>query len=254
MSLSTRKDFCFFASNHFCTLPYREKKAFYRKNKQQIFKRKDCCYEYPVLRGSDTIDPKAALWLAHHDINEFGSEDFCKKCLILPALQKLYNLCSHTSLLQVESSPEKATSENERKTLNSNLAFAQVAIPPEVVKSLPGESYIRKSSIFVDHNLLSGKMRVLDHCLRRYSKDQDRVLLFSFSTVTLDFIEEFVKGEGYTHIRLDGSTPTRDRQKLIDEFQKDKTIFLFLISTKAGGLGLNLTAANRVIIYDVNCT
>lgn len=53
-------------------------------------------------------------------------------------------------------------------------------------------------------------------------------------------------------MRLDGSTQTKKRQSLIDKFQEDDEIFLFLISTKAGGMGLNLTAANKVIIFDVD--
>lgn len=95
-------------------------------------------------------------------------------------------------------------------------------------------------------------MKVLDKCLQNYERNRDRVLIFSYSTASLDFIQEFVKERGYSHLRLDGSTPTKKRQPLIDEFQKNDKIFLFLISTKAGGLGVNLTAANRVIIYDVN--
>ena len=52
--------------------------------------------------------------------------------------------------------------------------------------------------------------------------------------------------------RLDGSTPVQERQTLIDQFNEDPDIFIFILSTKAGGLGINLTAANTVILHDLD--
>lgn len=52
--------------------------------------------------------------------------------------------------------------------------------------------------------------------------------------------------------RLDGSTPVTDRQYLINQYMEDESIFIFLLSTKAGGLGINLTAADTVIIHDID--
>lgn len=214
-------------------------------------KRKGCCYKFPYLPETEIIDPNAVLWLTHHEAG-YGC-NLCPSCILLPALQKLYNVCSHASMLQVNVNPDHVEDEKEKQRANNDLAFAKVVLTPEILHQMPGESYYRHSSIMVDHCKLSGKMKVLEFCLRRYAANRDRVLLFSFSTVTLDFIQEFVKERGYTHLRLDGSTPTKQRQSLIDKYQKDEKIFLFLISTRAGGLGLNLTAANRVIVYDVNC-
>lgn len=156
-------------------------------------------------------------------------------------------------MIQLKVHPDHVESGEQKRRAEFNLSFAKQVLTPDILTQMPGESYIRSSSILVDHCNLSGKMNVLDLCLRRYAANRDRVLLFSFSTISLDFIQEFVKEKGYTHLRLDGSTPTKNRQSLIHKFQNDNKIFLFLISTKAGGLGLNLTAANRVIIYDVNC-
>lgn len=61
----------------------------------------------------------------------------------------------------------------------------------------------------------------------------------------LDIIERFIIKSGYVYLRLDGSTRQQDRQAKVDEFNTSASIFVFLISTTAGGLGLNLTAANR---------
>lgn len=53
-------------------------------------------------------------------------------------------------------------------------------------------------------------------------------------------------------LRLDGSTPVTERQSLINEYTQDSSIFIFLLSTRAGGLGINLTAADTVIIHDID--
>ena len=82
---------------------------------------------------------------------------------------------------------------------------------------------------------------MMSKILKKFNKRGDRCLLFSLSTRTLDIIEKFVQSVGYNYLKLDGSTPTAKRQGLVDKFQNDNSIFLFLISTKAGGMGLNLT-------------
>ena len=62
-------------------------------------------------------------------------------------------------------------------------------------------------------------------------------------------LQAFVSRAGYDFLRLDGSTPSKARQRLCDEFNSRPSIFVFLMSTVAGGLGLNLTAANRVVSW-----
>ena len=56
----------------------------------------------------------------------------------------------------------------------------------------------------------------------------------------------------FRYLRLDGQTPVQERQYLIDEFNRDPDIFIFILSTRAGGLGINLTAANTVILHDLD--
>lgn len=68
----------------------------------------------------------------------------------------------------------------------------------------------------------------------------------------LDIIGAFMEDLGLQFLRLDGSTPVRDRQNLIDRFEKDQSIPIFILSTKAGGLGINLTAADTVILHDLD--
>ncbi|VDI10453.1 DNA excision repair protein ERCC-6 [Mytilus galloprovincialis] len=96
----------------------------------------------------------------------------------------------------------------------------------------------------------SGKMIVVEALLRLWKKQGHKVLLFSQSTVMLDILERFISKPKYSYLRMDGSTPISSRQPLVNQFNKDDSIFLFLLTTRVGGLGVNLTGANRVIIFD----
>ena len=72
------------------------------------------------------------------------------------------------------------------------------------------------------------------------------------ATRMLDILEKMIQTEGHNYCRLDGSTPPALRLGLVNKFNSDKGIFAFLISTRAGGLGLNLTSANKVVVFDPN--
>lgn len=97
----------------------------------------------------------------------------------------------------------------------------------------------------------SGKLRDLDRLLKTFPP-REKVLIFSLSVQMLSLLQVFATIQGYSFLSLDGSTPGGERQGIIDTFINDKSITLFFISTKAGGLGLNLTCANKVVIFDVN--
>jgi len=77
-----------------------------------------------------------------------------------------------------------------------------------------------------------------------------QVLLFSTFTSLLDLLEDYLLMRNYSYVRLDGSTKVEDRQAHIKAFNTDTSLFIFLISTRAGGLGINLSSADTVIIYD----
>ncbi|EDV25032.1 uncharacterized protein TRIADDRAFT_25151 [Trichoplax adhaerens] len=99
----------------------------------------------------------------------------------------------------------------------------------------------------------SGKIKCLDRLLPLMKERGDRVLLFSQFVMVLDIIECYIQYRGYSYLRMDGQTPIKDRLDLIDQFndsEADK--FIFLLSTKASGLGINLTSANVVILHDID--
>lgn len=100
--------------------------------------------------------------------------------------------------------------------------------------------------------LNSGKFRQLDELLEKTKRSKERCLLFSQFVMLLDIIEEYLMIRGYKFIRLDGSTKVGERIDLIDHFNHDDEVFVFILSTKAGGLGINLTAANVVVIHDID--
>jgi superfamily II DNA or RNA helicase len=96
----------------------------------------------------------------------------------------------------------------------------------------------------------SGKLECLRELMEEIVGGEHRALLFCQSTQMLDIIEDFFRKWRYTSLRLDGNTPPPLRLDLVRQFNTDETIQCFLISTKAGGTGLNLTGADTVIFYD----
>ncbi|KAF7729838.1 hypothetical protein EC973_003572 [Apophysomyces ossiformis] len=96
----------------------------------------------------------------------------------------------------------------------------------------------------------SGKMVVVRALLNLWKKQRHRVLLFSQTRQMLDILEKMVKNLRYTYLRMDGTTPVHHRMSLVNEFNLKNEVYVFLLTTKVGGLGLNLTGADRVILYD----
>ncbi|XP_041715924.2 chromatin-remodeling ATPase INO80 [Coregonus clupeaformis] len=112
-----------------------------------------------------------------------------------------------------------------------------------------GWSYIRipdKETLITD----SGKLHTLDLLLCRLKAQGHRVLIYSQMTRMIDLLEEYMVYRKHTYMRLDGSSKISERRDMVADFQSRTDIFVFLLSTRAGGLGINLTAADTVIFYD----
>uniref|UniRef100_A0A3B3SIW1 Proliferation-associated SNF2-like protein n=1 Tax=Paramormyrops kingsleyae TaxID=1676925 RepID=A0A3B3SIW1_9TELE len=103
----------------------------------------------------------------------------------------------------------------------------------------------------IDEQLVetSGKFLILDRMLPELKKRGHKVLIFSQMTSILDILTDYCYLRGYLYSRLDGSMPYTERDENVS-FSSDPHVFLFLLSTRAGGLGINLTAADTVIIFD----
>jgi len=115
------------------------------------------------------------------------------------------------------------------------------------VREAIADKGLARSQIIVLDALLRAKLNFLTELLGTLVGEGRRILLFSQFTTMLGMIEEHLKAEGIAYVKITGAT--RNRKKPVEEFQKGE-VPVFLISLKAGGTGLNLTAADTVIHYD----
>eukprot|EP01035_Chromulina_nebulosa_P018987 gene18987-24802_t len=108
--------------------------------------------------------------------------------------------------------------------------------------------YILTDDVLYD----SPKMQLLKDLLPKLVEENHRILIFSQWTRILDLLTVLCEDIDMDYLRLDGSTPVKERQDYIDQYNKDPSIPIFLLSTKAGGLGINLCAADVVILHDLD--
>lgn len=148
----------------------------------------------------------------------------------LKAIGMLKKLCNHPDLLN----------------LSEDLPGCEKFWPDDYV---PKEARGRDREV---RPWYSGKMQVLDRMLARIRQDtNDKIVLISNYTQTLDVFEKLCRSRAYGCLRLDGTMNVNKRQKLVDKFNDPNgEEFVFLLSSKAGGCGLNLIGANRLVLFD----
>ncbi|KAK9454418.1 SNF2 family N-terminal domain-containing protein [Dipodascopsis uninucleata] len=115
------------------------------------------------------------------------------------------------------------------------------------------QAQVKLSIAFPDKRLLQydcGKLQKLAELLLELKAGGHRALIFTQMTKVLDILEQFLNIHGYRYMRLDGATKIEQRQLLTERFNTDPKIFVFILSTRSGGLGINLTGADTVIFYD----
>lgn len=137
---------------------------------------------------------------------------------------------------------------DKMRLLNILMQLRKCANHPYLFDGMePGPPYT------TDYHLVDncGKMVILDKLLPKLQQQGSRVLIFSQMTRMLDILEDYCFWRNYEYCRLDGSTPHEDREKSILEFNSENsTKFVFMLSTRAGGLGINLATADIVILFD----
>jgi chromodomain-helicase-DNA-binding protein 4 len=118
----------------------------------------------------------------------------------------------------------------------------------DFIKKIPEET-------LSDHSILvasSGKLNLLQMMLPKLLSKGHKVLIFSQFKLMLNVIEDFLHGENIESYRMDGDTPVGDRLTLMDQFNQNDAIKVFLLTTRTGGLGINLTSADTIIIFDAD--
>ncbi|KAK1578959.1 hypothetical protein Q3G72_034530 [Acer saccharum] len=132
--------------------------------------------------------------------------------------------------------------------IDSDLPVAQPALQLtyDIFGSCPPMQSFDPAKLLTD----SGKLQTLDILLKRLRAENHRVLLFAQMTKMLNILEDYMNYRKYRYLRLDGSSTIMDRRDMVRDFQHRNDIFVFLLSTRAGGLGINLTAADTVIFYE----
>ncbi|XP_053558392.1 LOW QUALITY PROTEIN: DNA excision repair protein ERCC-6-like 2 [Bombina bombina] len=170
-------------------------------------------------------------------VNKHGEK---VKDLYFSYLAILRKVANHAALLQSNTS----TSKKQKAHINR--------VCSEVFSKFPEFVQQSKDAAFetISDPKYSGKMKVLQQLLNHCRKNKDKVLLFSFSTKLLDVLERYCMASGLDYRRLDGATKAEERVKIVKEFNRLQDVNICLVSTMAGGLGLNFVGANVVVVFD----
>ncbi|GAB7344614.1 hypothetical protein MBLNU457_3102t1 [Dothideomycetes sp. NU457] len=165
------------------------------------------------------------------------------QALVFPMLTTLQKLSNHLAML-VPSSLENDKDKQERE-----LEYLQIAVPNKW-KDLYRD---RDNIVSFATQEYCGKWKVLKQLLHFWHGNGDKVLVFSHSVRLLKMLSMLFRSTtSYNVSYLDGSMNLQDRAAAVDSFNSDPSQFVFLISTRAGGVGLNITSANKVVVFDPN--
>lgn len=159
-----------------------------------------------------------------------------------PCLETLRKLSNHLALLIPASTDDPEKQETARETLK--------AVFPETWNEMQSQ---RDSIVNYANQDFCGKWKVLKKLLKFWHSAGDKVLVFSYSVRLLRMLQTlFNATTSYNVSYLDGTMSYFDRSQAVDDFNNDANQFVFLISTRAGGVGLNITSANKVVVVDPN--
>ncbi|KKK21084.1 DNA excision repair protein [Aspergillus rambellii] len=169
--------------------------------------------------------PSGALWQSY----------------VFPAIAVLQKLSNHLAILIPQGGDSYEKQEKDKEML-------EIAVPGQ------WENLYRTRDSIVNYANpeFCGKWKVLRRLLKWWHSNGDKVLVFSHSVRLLKMLQMLFHYTSYNVSYLDGSMSYEDRTKVVDDFNADPRQFVFLISTRSGGVGLNITSANKVVIVDPN--
>lgn len=179
------------------------------------------------------------FFLGSKTLRQVLSEGMVGSSSSLECISILTKLCNHPSLVYAKA---KQYIQEQGEEMGSK-AWSMEQLYPDLTED---------DAMALARHDLSGKLTVLDSLLRTVRKTtDDRVVIVSNFTKTLDIIQLLCNERGWKFVRLDGKTEQTKRQAYVDSFNRPTSdIFVFLLSSKAGGTGLNLIGANRLVLFD----
>lgn len=160
---------------------------------------------------------------------------------VFPAIVNLQKLSNHLAILIPQGNDPKDKQDKD-------LEMLKIAVPDQWLDL----SRNRDSILNYTNPEFCGKWKILKKLLHFWHSNGDKVLVFSHSVRLLRILQMLFKLTSYNISYLDGALSYEDRAKTVDDFNSDPAQFVFLISTKAGGVGLNITSANKVVVMDPN--
>ena len=200
-----------------------------------------CEYIRTARADCDCGSGKARGWCCYVDI---PGEDEKWATFMFPCMMTLQKLANHLALIVPNSTDPADKQAKDDTTL-------RLACSPATCRDL---LEIRDNILTISKGNYCGKWKVLRRLLDFWYSNGDKVLIFSHSVRLLRLLRGLfdVYGTKYNFSYLDGSMKYEDRSKAVADFNADPNQFVFLISTKAGGVGLNITSANKVVVVDPN--
>ncbi|ORY86891.1 SNF2 family N-terminal domain-domain-containing protein [Protomyces lactucae-debilis] len=173
------------------------------------------------------------------------------KCPLSSLQKKLYDQMKKHGMLFVSDDGSKGGKAQGIKGLNNTLMqLRKICNHPFVFEDVE-RSIVPEGGNNDQLWRVAGKFELLDRILPKFKRTGHRVLMFFQMTQIMNIMEDFLHFRGHKYMRLDGSTKADDRSAMLKDFNHPESdYFIFLLSTRAGGLGLNLQTADTVIIYD----
>ncbi|AJR37759.1 Sth1p [Saccharomyces cerevisiae YJM1478] len=174
------------------------------------------------------------------------------KCKLSGLQQQLYQQMLKHNALFVGAGTEGATKGGIKGLNNKIMQLRKICNHPFVFDEVEGVVNPSRGNSDLLFRV-AGKFELLDRVLPKFKASGHRVLMFFQMTQVMDIMEDFLRMKDLKYMRLDGSTKTEERTEMLNAFNApDSDYFCFLLSTRAGGLGLNLQTADTVIIFDTD--
>jgi len=182
--------------------------------------------------------------------------EYIIKCEMSGLQRALYNHMQEKGVMLTNEPKKEGKGGGAKALMNTIMQLRKLCNHPFMFQPIE-EAYARHAGMYTDTVTgpdvyrASGKFEMLDRIFPKMKASGHRILLFCQMTQLMTILEDFMAWRGYKYLRLDGTSKSEERGEMLREFNKqDSDYFIFILSTRAGGLGLNLQTADTVIIFD----